>query len=147
MSYTKEQLVEEEEYLHVRLHKLFGFINQSKTYDNLHEDVKISIQIQRGAMNAHLGALQQRIARINKYTENRECEIDWSKVPVNTTISVWNDPGADTSTRSFICVANGLFICFPSGQTQENSTGVTEWWKYCKLHPDVTTQKHWRRKS
>ena len=59
-------------------------------------------------------------------SEYKEKEIDWSKVPVDTPIYVW-DSDSNTYKRHFAGYANDKIIAFTDGATSWSNDGKTEW--------------------
>ena len=62
-------------------------------------------------------------------SEYKEREIDWSKVPVDTPIYVWDDNDSKTYKRYFAGYnqINNMIIAFDNGGTSWNSVTTTEW--------------------
>ena len=62
-------------------------------------------------------------------SEYKEREIDWSKVPVDTLIYVWNNNDNGTYKRYFAEYdkINNMIIAFDNGGTSWNSITTTKW--------------------
>ena len=62
-------------------------------------------------------------------SEYKEREIDWSKVPVDTPIYVWDDNDSKTYKRYFAGYnkVNNMIIAFDDGGTSWSSVTTTKW--------------------
>ena len=62
-------------------------------------------------------------------SEYKEREIDWSKVPVDTPIYVWDDNDSKTYKRYFAGYdkINNMIIAFDNGETSWSSVTTTKW--------------------
>ena len=62
-------------------------------------------------------------------SEYKEREIDWSKVPVDTPIYVWDDNDSKTYKRYFAGYdkVNNMIIAFNDGGTSWSSVTTTKW--------------------
>lgn len=70
---------------------------------------------------------------------DEECEVDWSKVPVDTLVRVRNDENGEWLLRYF-CEWNGdsntghKYSTFPNGRTSKTATYyIIENWRFCEL--------------
>lgn len=63
-------------------------------------------------------------------SEYKEREIDWSKVPVDTPIYVWNNNDNKTYKRHFAEYdkINNMIIAFDNGGTSWSSVTTTKWY-------------------
>lgn len=65
-------------------------------------------------------------------SEYIESPVDWSKVPVDTPILVWDDEDEEWRHRHFKKFYDGHVIAWANGGTSW-STNVSSAWKYAKL--------------
>lgn len=71
-----------------------------------------------------------------------EKDIDWSKVPVDTPVLVW-DSELYPAKRYFYGVNNGCFGTYRNGCTSWSSTtGDCYYWKHCKLYRPEDVEKY-----
>lgn len=69
-------------------------------------------------------------------------DIDWSKVPVDTPVLVWNLEGCSYK-RYFSEIKNGLFSAYADGRTSWSSTtGNICSWLHCKLYRPEDVEKY-----
>ena len=69
-------------------------------------------------------------------SECKEREIDWSKVPVDTPIYVW-DSDSDTYKRHFAGYANDKIIAFANGATSWSNDGYKTEWDNAKIKEGI----------
>ena len=72
-------------------------------------------------------------------SEYKEPEIDWSKVPVDTPIYVWDDNDNRTYKRHFAGYdkVNNMIIAFDNGGTSWSSGATTIRWIHAKIKEGV----------
>ena len=64
---------------------------------------------------------------------DKEPEVDWNRVPVDTPIYVRDNEGMDWRPRYFARFADGLVEVWSCGTTSWSGDGCTSRWKYAKL--------------
>ena len=69
-------------------------------------------------------------------SEYKEREIDWSKVPVDTPIYVWNSD-SNTYKRHFAGYANDKIIAFTDGATSWSNDGYKAEWNHAQIKEGV----------
>ena len=69
-------------------------------------------------------------------SEYKEQEIDWSKVPVDTPIYVW-DSDSNTYKRHFAGYANDKIIAFTDGATSWSNDGYKTEWNHAQIKEGV----------
>ena len=70
-----------------------------------------------------------------------EKDIDWSKVPVDTPVIVWNTD--EEYRRYFSGIKNGCFGAYRDGRTSWSSiTGQIGYWNHCKLYRPEDIEKY-----
>lgn len=69
------------------------------------------------------------------YVEQPKPEVDWSKVPVDTLVMVW-DSDSDYTYRYFKGKKGTKYEVWESGATSKTADGMTEPWEYCELVED-----------
>ena len=69
-------------------------------------------------------------------SEYKEPEIDWSKVPVDTPIYVW-DSDSNTYKRHFAGYANDKIIAFTDGATSWSNDGYKTEWNHAQIKEGV----------
>lgn len=70
-----------------------------------------------------------------------EKDIDWSKVPVDTPVIVWDTD--EEYRRYFSGIKNGLFSTYVDGRTSWSSTtGNICSWNHCKLYRPEDVEKY-----
>lgn len=70
-----------------------------------------------------------------------EKDIDWSKVPVDTPVIVWNTD--EEYRRYFSGIMNGCFGAYRDGRTSWSSiTGQIGYWNHCKLYRPEDIEKY-----
>ena len=73
-----------------------------------------------------------------------EKDIDWSKVPVDTPVIVWNTD--EEYRRYFSGIKDGRFNAYADGRTSWSSiTGNICHWKHCKLYRQEDIEKYRRK--
>ena len=76
-----------------------------------------------------------------EYTEPKGSEIDWSKVPVDTPILVWNKDGERKMRRHFSRAANGMIYAWNDGKTAYTSEKDvmfnTRPWLHAEIAPGI----------
>ena len=71
-----------------------------------------------------------------------EKDIDWSKVPVDTPVIVWNSENC-TYNRHFSGIKDGRFVTYADGLTSWSSiTGNICSWPHCKLYRPEDIEKY-----
>ena len=75
------------------------------------------------------GTLCEEVIKEWANSEYKEREIDWSKVPVDTPIYVWDDNDSKTYKRYFAGYdkINNMIIAFDNGETSWSSVTTTKW--------------------
>lgn len=78
-------------------------------------------------------------AKIKKWLDEEykepKLETDWTKVPANTPVYVWDDLSVSKAIKHFASydsVAKDHFLCYTQGKTSWTTT-ETIGWKYCEL--------------
>ena len=70
-----------------------------------------------------------------------EKDIDWSKVPVDTPVLVWNTD--EEYRRYFSGIKHGGFSAYRDGRTSWSSiTGQIGYWDHCKLYRPEDIEKY-----
>ena len=70
-----------------------------------------------------------------------EKDIDWSKVPVDTPVIVWNTD--EEYRRYFSGIKDGRFSAYPDGRTSWSSiTDNIRYWNHCKLYRPEDVEKY-----
>ena len=71
-----------------------------------------------------------------------EKDIDWSKVPVDTPVMVWNTD-SEQYRRYFSGIKDGRFGAYTDGRTSWSSiTGSIRYWLHCKLYRPEDVEKY-----
>ena len=72
-------------------------------------------------------------------SEYKEPEIDWSKVPVDTPIYVWDNDDNRTYKRHFAGYnkVNNMIIAFDNGGTSWSSGATTTGWLHAKIKEGI----------
>lgn len=71
-----------------------------------------------------------------------EKDIDWSKVPVDTPVLVWNLEEC-LYKRYFSGIKDGRFSAYPDGRTSWSSiTDNIRYWNHCKLYRPEDVEKY-----
>ena len=72
-------------------------------------------------------------------SEYKEREIDWSKVPVDTPIYVWDNDNGATYKRYFAGYnkVNNMIIAFDNGGTSWSSGATTTRWIHAKIKEGI----------
>lgn len=71
-----------------------------------------------------------------------EKDIDWSKVPVDTPVLVWNTD-SEQYRRYFSGIKDGRFGAYTDGRTSWSSiTGSIRYWFHCKLYRPEDVEKY-----
>lgn len=84
---------------------------------------------------------------LNQTTFEPEKCIDWSKVPVDTPVIVWNSK--ETVNRYFCRISeDGYFYTFAYGTTSWSSSHIhQERWSHCKLHRLEDVEKYRKKET
>lgn len=90
---------------------------------------------------------EEAIKIVQKWSDEHEREIDWTKVPVDTPVLVrLNSVGEPMQQRYFAAYAPALkrkFICFENGLTSNDTCEVTAW-ECCKIDPSVDLTPYYK---
>lgn len=70
-----------------------------------------------------------------------EKDIDWSKVPVDTPVIVWNSD-FNQNNRYFAGIDGEYFSAYSNGGTSWSSKGNTYYWNHCKLYRPEDVEKY-----
>lgn len=70
-----------------------------------------------------------------------EKDIDWSKVPVDTPVIVWNSD-SNQNNRYFAGIDGEYFSAYSNGGTSWSSKGNTYYWNHCKLYRPEDIEKY-----
>lgn len=75
---------------------------------------------------------------------DEKCEVDWSKIPVDTLVRVSDDEKGEWLLRYF-CELDGdmdrKYRTFPAGRTSKTATYYLENWRFCELAEDSDEPK------
>lgn len=75
-----------------------------------------------------------------------EKDIDWSKVPVDTPVIVWNT--YEEYRRYFSGIKDGRFSAYSDGRTSWSSiTGQISYWYHCKLYLPEDVEKYRKKET
>ena len=75
-----------------------------------------------------------------------EKDIDWSKVPVDTPVIVWNTD--EEYRRYFSGIKDGRFSAYSDGRTSWSSiTGNICHWNHCKLYIQEDVEKYRKKET
>ena len=75
-----------------------------------------------------------------------EKDIDWSKVPVDTPVIVWNTD--EEYRRYFSGIKDGRFSAYADGRTSWSSiTGNIRHWNHCKLYLPEDVEKYRKKET
>ena len=75
-----------------------------------------------------------------------EKDIDWSKVPVDTPVIVWNTD--EEYRRYFSGIKNGCFSAYADGRTSWSSiTCQIGYWNHCKLYRPEDIEKYRKKET
>lgn len=75
-----------------------------------------------------------------------EKDIDWSKVPVDTPVIVWNTD--EEYRRYFSGIKDGRFSAYSDGRTSWSSiTGQIYYWYHCKLYRPEDVEKYRKKET
>ena len=75
-----------------------------------------------------------------------EKDIDWSKVPVDTPVIVWNTD--EEYRRYFSGIKDGRFSVYADGRTSWSSiTGKICYWNHCKLYLQEDVEKYRKKET
>lgn len=74
-----------------------------------------------------------------------EKDIDWSKVPVDTPVIVWNTD--EEYRRYFSGIKDGRFSAYSDGRTSWSSKGSTYCWNHCKLYRPEDIEKYRKKET
>lgn len=78
---------------------------------------------------------------LDQHAPDPEKEIDWSKVPVDTPVIVWNTN--EEYRRYFSGIKNGGFSAYKDGRTSWSSiNGQIGYWDHCKLYRPEDIEKY-----
>ena len=69
-------------------------------------------------------------------SEYKEKEIDWSKVPVDTPILVWDSDDKNPQKRHFACFEDNMIYVWSDGRTS-HTINCTTHWKNAKIAEGV----------
>ena len=76
-----------------------------------------------------------------------EKDIDWSKVPVDTPVLVWNTD-SEQYRRYFSGIKDGCFGAYTDGRTSWSSiTGSIRYWFHCKLYRPEDVEKYRKKET
>lgn len=70
-----------------------------------------------------------------------EKDIDWSKVPVDTPVIVW-DSGSNQYNRYFSGIICERFGVYRNGGTSWSSAHDVQFWEHCKLYRQEDVEKY-----
>ena len=80
-----------------------------------------------------------------------EKDIDWSKVPIDTPVIVWNSDNCSDNcsyNRYFSGIKNGHFSAYTDGCTSWSSiTGQICYWYHCKLYRPEDVEKYRKKET
>lgn len=83
-------------------------------------------------------------------SEIKEREIDWTKVPKDTPVLVWDHEKDRRHKRYFESFQPGCdkpFYCFNDGKTSWSSCDATCRWKFCKLAFPEQAKDEWYKNA
>lgn len=75
-----------------------------------------------------------------------EKDIDWSKVPVDTPVIVWNSD-SNQNNRYFAGIDGEYFSAYSNGGTSWSSKGNTYYWNHCKLYRPEDIEKYRKKET
>lgn len=75
-----------------------------------------------------------------------EKDIDWSKVPVDTPVIVW-DSGSNQYNRYFYGIICGRFCVYRNGGTSWSSAYDVQFWEHCKLYRPEDIEKYRKKET
>lgn len=75
-----------------------------------------------------------------------EKDIDWSKVPVDTPVIVWNSD-FNQNNRYFAGIDGEYFSAYSNGGTSWSSKGNTYYWNHCKLYRPEDVEKYRKKEA
>ena len=70
-------------------------------------------------------------------SEYKEREIDWSKVPVDTPVYVWENGDSATYKRYFAGYVNDKIIAFTDGATSWSNVGYKTKWSHAQIKEGI----------
>lgn len=94
-----------------------------------------------------LYCLAGRMNWIDQPVFDPEKDIDWSKVPVDTPVLVWNTD-SEQYRRYFSGIKDGRFGAYTDGRTSWSSiTGSIRYWFHCKLCRPEDVEKYIKKEA
>ena len=83
---------------------------------------------------------------LDQHALDPEKDIDWSKVPVDTPVIVWNTD--EEYRRYFSGIKDGRFNAYTDGRTSWSSiTGNICHWNHCKLYLPEDVEKYRKKET
>lgn len=78
-------------------------------------------------------------------SEYKEPEIDWTKVPVDTPVLVWDSDDRIKRRRYYASCEDGCFRAFENGNTSWSSEDEPVPWSHCELARKEDVEKYRKR--
>lgn len=97
------------------------------------------------------GCGETRLKWLDQPVLDPEKDIDWSKVPVDTPVVVWNSDNCSDNcsyNRYFSGIKNGCFGAYADGRTSWSSiTDQICYWYHCKLYRLEDIEKYRKKET